>query len=190
MGAFGGSIANADKHGTTSWTDISTTISEVKAVRGQGHDRLRRHRAYKKQTLDAIQAAKAFVAGLSEEEIRRRNVALLLPGRSNNTRVPCPAGDHKCIVGGQAVEVSPARLVDGEIVVTRTFMPTSLTCPICDLRLLGNAAIVEAGAGAPYTVNDVQDPIDFHNIDVMDYLSDEDVKQLVEARFEPEYGND
>ena len=151
---------------------------------------MRRHRAYKKQTLDAIQAAKAFVAGLSEEEIRRSNVALLLPGRSNNTRVPCPAGDHKCIVGGQAVEVSPARLVDGEIVVTRTFMPTSLTCPICDLRLLGNAAIVEAGAGAPYTVNDVQDPIDFHNIDVMDYLSDEDVKQLVEARFEPEYGND
>jgi hypothetical protein len=144
----------------------------------------------KKQTLDVIQTAKAFFAGLSPEEIRNREATISLSGR-NSRRVTCPTGGHNCVIAGEVSHISPPKLDDEkDIVVVRLIVPTNLSCPVCGLNLSGHAALVEAGVGAPFTITQVEDPIDFHGIEILDYVSDEDVDSLIQSRFEPDYGND
>lgn len=147
----------------------------------------------KKQTLDSLNQAKAFLQGLTPEEIQARQSTISVLGR-NTFVVDCPSGPHKCVVIGEVSHVSKPRLdKDGDIVVSRTVFPTSLICPVCALKLNGHAALSDVGRGEAKTFSEVQDPIDFHGIDVMDYISESEKQQIAEnyaESYEPDYGND
>ena len=144
----------------------------------------------KKQTLDSIQSARVVLLGLTPEEIANRAARTGLSDR-NSKRVTCPTGSHECVITGETTHVSAPRLdEDGDIVVTRTIIPTNLVCLVCGLRLETHPALIEAGVGTPFTKFSVEDPIEFHGIEIMDHVSEEDMQNYIASQFEPEYGND
>jgi len=147
----------------------------------------------KKVTLDAISAKKKEFAALSEvEQARRRadskngakpvGAALLARMGDYSRSEKCPSCGETCRISGKGVQAGTPKLdEDGDVVINVTVMPVKLECKCCGLLLDGHAQLHAAGLGGQFTSKEVQDPVEFHNIDLGEYLAD---------YYEPEYDNE
>ena len=98
----------------------------------------------------------------------------------------CPACDSKGFLFATPTGATPARLKGEEIVSQRIFWPTKFECRVCNLKLDGYEELQVVDMGDQIVDEDVYDPVEYFNIDVEDYITDE----MIRERIEPDYGND
>lgn len=139
----------------------------------------------KKETLDAISAAKKNYAALSPEEQSSRGASAKkdrrIYFRKKVLPLNCPACGNECPVLCEPIRAGETRLQDGEIVQEMVVLPVKLDCSVCGLELKGHAQLHAAGLGGQRSMNEVQDPVKYHDIDIGEYIAD---------YYEPEYDNE
>lgn len=95
----------------------------------------------------------------------------------------CPSCSANAFAGGEVIRRSEPYLNDGLIVTELVILPTEFKCRACGLELTSFGELHGAGLGDQIIDNEFSDPVDFFEIDVMEYVDASDFH-------EPEYGND
>jgi len=142
----------------------------------------------KKAVLDLLSKVRNAWEALPKAEKDARTSApmpatLRLQANSYAIRTDCPICMGKGALTGIRSVVGPTRL-DG-ISLTRdiTYLPELFSCIVCQLRIRGYQELRAAGFAAEFTVEENLDPVDFHEIDIDEYVDHSSYN-------EAEYGND
>jgi hypothetical protein len=135
-----------------------------------------------KQTVaDAQRSYDALTSQQRDEATARAEEAAAKWISSRGQIVECPACKNKAVLLGQLIRMSEPRIEGEAIAYDQTMMPARLDCPACGLALPDLAHLHPLNLGAPFTITEHVDPIEFYNI---------------EPEYEPEqpdydeYGND
>ncbi|HEY6342028.1 MAG TPA: hypothetical protein VIY49_11090 [Bryobacteraceae bacterium] len=144
-----------------------------------------------KEALDLIARARESFENLPEEEREHRRAVggekASQSKRLSGTTVDCPACGAKAVIAGKRTGSSEPRLRQDVIVQEHAFIPVKLSCPTCGLSLEGYGLLHAAGLGGQFSAIEEHDPVEFHGIDPYELV---DPHKVIEAYFEPEYGND
>lgn len=97
--------------------------------------------------------------------------------------IPCPACGSNGVLTGEPVTSTEPRLVEIDIVQETVVIPTSFRCVACGLLLDGHHLLHPAELGGQFVVKELRDPVDYLNIDVMEYFDPSEY-------FGEEYGNE
>jgi len=141
----------------------------------------------KKVSLDAISSAqKAFDKLGSEEKSSQRAKAEQWTAELRvrfKKIISCPAcGSPGALIGKRVTSTEP-RLIETDIVQETVVIPTSFRCVACGLQLEGHNLLHPAELGGQFVVRELRDPVEYLDIDVMDYFDPSDY-------FGEEYGNE
>jgi hypothetical protein len=118
----------------------------------------------------------------SKEEIARKTI-VKFPPRSAHVQKTCPSCSNRANLIGLQTFQGPTRLDGKSLTQDITALPEVLLCNFCGLKILHYKNLRAAGFDAEFTVSENPDPVEFHEIDVNEYVEDMNY-------YEPEYGND
>lgn len=127
-----------------------------------------------------------------QAELRKKETAFAYAVQTNGVHLKghkCPACGSLAVLGGKPVGVSREFLRDGSLMFETRVLPTAFICNVCDLKLNGLAELMAAGFPHEITTLDERDPVEFFNVDPMEYVdTDEIIREYgQEMRFEYEY---
>lgn len=149
----------------------------------------------KKEVLDKISAAKQSFEKQTLEWKAERLAATSLTRDSwiAQSRLrkscTCPACRSKAVMGGESVSRGPARIDESSGSISREVrvLPNTIFCPLCSLSLTVYQQMKEAKLGGIYTVEEIEDPIEFFGIDPEEHV---DIEKIVRNYHEEEYNNE
>jgi hypothetical protein len=145
---------------------------------------------------DRIQAHKQGWDGLDDETREERIAAarprtdplalpdgrLVLVSLKAGLRAPCPACEQPVTIQGDAVGVRDVRLTeDRELIRDLEYLPSALKCAVCGFSMHGHAEFASIGQGAPFSLEETVDPVEFHDVDPMDYFDVNEYMSDMEA---------
>lgn len=137
-----------------------------------------------KDVRDRISAFQKTFSSLTREEqnIKRAEAKTKLVTRPVASKlIECPACKTPALLLGALISISEPKLRDEEIERERRYLPNGLSCFACGLKISSFVELKAAGLGSQFAITDQLDPVEFHSIDVKDYLSDQ------YENYEPEY---
>jgi hypothetical protein len=141
----------------------------------------------KKQALDLISAATKVFEAKQKENLPTERKEFLTWFAQKAPRwsklATCPACGEQCLTVGEHVRSSEPRLEENEIIQEVSVLPTQMWCPFCLLQLGTHALLHGADLGGQYSITETRDPVEFHGIEIEDYLDPT-------HHYEEEYGND
>jgi molybdopterin converting factor small subunit len=133
----------------------------------------------KKRVSDDIRNAKdRFYERTLEQQVdlRKKQVGFDYAVQSNGAHLKaqkCPACGSNAVLGGRPVGVSREFLRDGSLMYETRVLPTVFKCNVCDLKLEGLSELMAAGFPHEITTLDERDPVEYFNVDPMDYVDTE-----------------
>jgi molybdopterin converting factor small subunit len=108
-----------------------------------------------------------------QADLRKKEAAFSYAVQTNGFHLKahrCPACGSQAVLGGRPVGVSREFLRDGSLMYETRVLPTAFICNVCDLKLNGLAELMAAGFPHEITTLDERDPVEFFNVDPMDYV--------------------
>jgi hypothetical protein len=151
-------------------------------------------RAMRANVEEKISACRKWYAQLSADERHEKVDAVtgkvdeLTTKFTNMSKVACPACGVPGIVRGKVSGYGKPKIRDDEVRVEMRVLPNEFRCGCCSLSLSGYGELNHAGVGSIFAVDKYEDPVEFFNIDVNDYV---DVDELMrEYVVDDDYGND
>ncbi|WP_353859770.1 hypothetical protein [Azospirillum formosense] len=106
-----------------------------------------------------------------EENKGRENRAVELAARRAHTKeCICPSCGSKAVIGGQVTDRGEPKLSEDGISIEVRVLPTEFRCYVCNLRMSGYNELSIAGFGQIYSQTEIEDPVEFLQIDVNDYV--------------------
>lgn len=123
-----------------------------------------------------------------QAELRKKEASFGYAVQTNGTHLKphrCPACGSQAVVGGKPIGVSREFLRDGSVMYESRAVPTGFSCDVCGLKLSGLAELMAAGLPHEITTLDERDPVEFFNVDPMDYV---DTSEIIREYAEEMYG--
>lgn len=166
--------------------ELSDFLGEEEAVAAEkmiAHD----VSSVKKSVMDKISAFKKVFSDLTQgekDEKIRTAKSEVLKHRRNTKPIKCPCCEENAIITGELISISEPKLLDNEIEQEKRFLPISFLCFCCNLKLNSHAELKVVEMGAQYTLKEILDPVEFHEIDVEQYI---DIDAVVNQRMADEY---
>jgi hypothetical protein len=142
---------------------------------------------------EKISACKKWYTQLDSEERAKKRADLtekfigLTDKFTGITTIACPACWVPGVVGGKISAYGKPKIRDGEVRVEVRVLPNEFRCGCCSLSLSGYGELNHAEIGGILTVDKYEDPVEFFDVDVKDYV---DVDELMREYAGDEYGND
>jgi|UPI0006478253 molybdopterin converting factor small subunit len=151
--------------------DADAALEAAKAVQ---KDRSHRVKSDMKNARDR------FYERPSEEqvELRKKEASFGYAVQTNGTHLKshkCPACGSQAVLGGKPIGVSREFLRDGSVMYESRAVPTVFSCDVCGLKLSGLAELMAAGLPHEITTLDERDPVEFFNVDPMDYVDTSEI---------------
>lgn len=154
-----------------------------------------RREGIKKEVQNRLSAARNQFEARTPEWIASRKleaapkIEAWLSGNSKRRSCKCPACGSDAVATGETLGRSPVQINEHTGAITREVrvLPNAFTCAYCSLKLNDFQEMNEAGLGAIYTIQEVEDPIEFFGIVPEEHV---DIEELISNYYEPEYENE
>lgn len=146
-----------------------------------------------KKRIAACKAVYDQLDGSEKKQRQKKSVELLKDLRKsveNSSTHQCPSCANFGLLSGEITEYSDSKIIDNEIVYDKRIFPTNFKCLVCNLNLSSYSELVSAGISSSFTVQEIQDPIEYFNINPRDYLSSDEIEEIVREYQYDDYGND
>jgi hypothetical protein len=131
----------------------------------------------KKAVLDRVQAYKKVFQDLSPESQSEKRSTANTENKvrmRNSKAAICPCCESEAVILGETISYSTPRLIDGAIRQETRYLPSHFRCATCGLTITGYAELKAIDLGSQFTVKEDLDPVEYHNIDVEEYIDAND----------------
>jgi molybdopterin converting factor small subunit len=125
-----------------------------------------------------------------QEELRKKEAQFGYAVQANGIHLKshkCPACAAMAVLGGKPVGVSREFLRDGSLMYETRVQPAAFSCNVCGLQLNGLAELMAAGFPHEITTLDERDPVEFFNVDPMEYVDTDEIIREYGAEMQMDY---